>query len=107
MELNIPIKRGTKANAVLRLLNPFLNTLTDTEISIVSTILDMEINSITRTNRTNLRDRLKMGKYTFNNYIQNLKRKGVILQTTTDLIINPKIVTLTGDHKYTITFVEN
>lgn len=107
MELNIPIKKGTKTGAIIRLLNPFLNNLSNSEISIISCIIDMNITSIKGSNRVNVRNKLNMGKYNFNNYILNLKKKGVIIQTTDDLIINPKIVSLVDQSNYTITFVEN
>lgn len=106
MELNIPIPKGTRSKAVLKLLNPFLNDLSDTEINIVSTILDMNIKVLTRTNRVNLRDKLKMTKYNFNNYIQFLKKKGIIIQTKDDLILNSRVVTLSKDNSYTISFIE-
>lgn len=106
MELNIPIQRGTKFKAALKLLNPFLSNLTGTEINIVSAILDMGIESISRANRSSLRANLKMGKFVFNNYIQNLKRKGVIVQTKDDLVINPRVVSLTKENTFTITFKE-
>jgi|ERR1700739_95433 len=106
MELNIPIKKGTKSLAILRLLNPFLSNLTDIEMAIVSTCIDMGIESITRYNRSNLRDKLKMGKYSFNNYILSLKKKGVIIQTTTDLLVNPKVKELLEQDSYTIKFNE-
>lgn len=107
MELNIPIKKGTKTSAILRLLNPFLSDLSDSEISIVSTIIDMDIESIKGANRVKVREKVRMGKYNFNNYIVSLKKKGVILQTTTDLIINPKVKSLVDQPTYTITFIEN
>lgn len=108
MELNIPIQQGTNTKAVLKLLNPFLNLLTETEISIVSTIIDSGVESLNnRKSRSMLREKLKMGKFTFNNYVQLLKKKGAIVQTSEDLIINPKLIILAKDRSYTINFIEN
>ena len=106
MELNIPIPKGTKSKAILKLLNPFLNTLSDTEINFVSTMIDMDLESLTGAKRAALRTKLKLGKYNFNNYVLFLKKKGVLLQTPTDLILNPRVKTLTDDTVYNITFTE-
>lgn len=107
MELKIPIKRGDKSGAVLRLLNPFLNDLSVNEINIVSTIIEAGITSIKGSNRVLIREKVKMGKYNFNNYILNLKKKGALIQTKDDLIINPKIVSIVDQDSYNITFIEN
>ena len=107
MELNIPIKKGSKTSAVIKLLNPFLSNLCTNEIKIVSCIIDLGIESVKGSNRVLVREKVNMGKYNFNNYILSLKKKGVLLQTIDDLIMNPKIVTLTEQVNYTITFVEN
>ena len=106
MELNIPIKKGSKTNAVIRLLNPFLSTLSDNEINIVATIIDAGITNLKGSNRANVRLKLRMGKFNFNNYVLNLKKKGIILKTDEDLIINPQIISLTEQDSYNITFTE-
>lgn len=105
MELKVPIKEKDKTKAILKLLNPFLSNLTDKEINVVSVMIDMGIDSLTKYNRADLRDRLNMDKYSFNNFVLNLKKKGVLIQTIHDIHLNPQLKTLTNDNEYTIKFV--
>ena len=106
MELKIPVKGKDKTKAILTLLNPFLGNMTDREISMVSSMIDKDITSLNKNNRADLRDSLNMDKYTFNNYVQNLKKKGILIQSTTDVHLNPQLKVYTADSSYTVSFVE-
>ena len=105
MELEIPVNSKDRTKAVLKLLNPFISNLTDREITLVSTMIDMDIESLTKDNRADLRDKLKMDKYSFNNYVLILKKKGVLLQTTEDIRLNPKLKNVTTEGTFTIKFI--
>ena len=40
MELKIPTKEGTETKTMLKIVNSFINNLTDIELDIVSTMID-------------------------------------------------------------------
>ena|ERR1700752_5297456 len=104
MELIIPIDSKNKTKAILKLLNPFLANLTNKEIEIVSTMIDMDIEVLNKYSRADLRDKLNIDKYTFNNAVASLKSKKILIQSTVDLRLNPALKTYTNDSTYTIKF---
>lgn len=105
MELPIPIKEKDKTKAILKLLNPFIGNLTNKQLDIISKMIDMDIEVLTKYSRANLRDSLDMDKYTFNNTVASLKTKRVLIQTTSNLKLNPAFKGFTKDDTYTIKFI--
>jgi len=107
MNLNIPIKEGAKTKAVLKLLNPFIGNLTEKELNITTRIIDMEMDILSSDNRSSLRMSLNMGKYLFNNYIQSLKAKKILLTGSNNiLILNSSLRQMTNSLNFNITFIQ-
>lgn len=100
MELTIPVNNLTKTK--LKILNCFINNLTDIELDIVSTMIDKGIVTLDKSNRNTLRTSLNMNKYLFNNYIKYLKDKKVLFTNESILTLNPSILNITKDNKITI-----
>jgi hypothetical protein len=106
MNLNIPIKEGAKTKAVLKLLNPFLGNLTEKELNITTKIIDLNLDTLSSDNRSALRLNLNMGKYLFNNYIQSLKSKKILLTGPNNvLILNSSLRQMTSSPNFNITFI--
>ena len=105
MELRIPIKEGSKTKAVLKLLNPFLSNLTETELNITSMMIDMDIDFLDRDNRTRLRTNLDMSKYLFNNYLQSLKGKKILINDNHNIpVLNSNLKSLVSNDNFNISF---
>lgn len=102
MELKIPTKEGTETKTMLKIVNSFINNLTDIELDIVSTMIDKGLITLSKNNRSELRSSLNMNKYLFNNYVKYLKDKKVLYLNNEVLTLNPNIVRLTADKQITI-----
>ena len=102
MELKIPVKEGAETKTMLKIVNCFINNLTDTELDIVSAMVDKGIIELTKNNRSELRSSLNMDKYLFNSYVRYLKEKKVLYLKGEILTLNPNIVRLTADNQITI-----
>lgn len=106
MKLEIPVRIVNNNKAKLKLLNCFLKNLTNAEIDIVSTMLDMNYLALTTEVRPILRQTLKMSTYNFNNYIKKLSDKEILYIPTDSkiLTLNPKVKQLTLDNIITVEF---
>lgn len=102
MELKIPIKEGSGTKTKLRIVNCFINNLTEVELDIVSKMIDSNYTQLTKNNRSELRSSLNMDKYSFNNYIKYLKDKKVLYSKDNILELHPNILRITADNKITI-----
>ena len=92
MKLTIPIAKNLGYRAVLSILN-FTTQMTETELDIVSTMLDNNIRVLTRRTRASLLTLLKKDKFTLNNHISRLKDKGILtLNEDRWFEINPNLV---------------
>ncbi len=105
MELEVPVKKENNKKAKLKLLNCFLNNLTDVELDIVSTMLNKGYTILDSDNRAEVRSTLNMTKYNFNNYTKRLVDKGIfILNPEKVIILHPRLKILTNDDTITIRF---
>lgn len=101
MELRVPTYNLTKTK--LKIVNCFINNLTDIELDIISKMIDNKYFKLDRNTRSQLRGSLNMNKYIFNNYIKYLKDKGALRANSDNILtINPTILKLTADDKITI-----
>lgn len=101
MELRLPTYNITKTR--LKIVNCFINNLTDIELDIISKMIDGKLYRLDRNTRSQLRSSLNMNKYIFNNYIKYLKDKGALKSDKDNvLMINPSLIKLTADDKITI-----
>lgn len=107
MELEIPIKEGAEAKTMLKIINCFINNLTDIELDIVSGMLNKGYTTLTKSNRADLRSSLNMDKYLFNNYIKYLKDKKVLFVNNEVLTLNPMIRYYTSGNEITIKLKPN
>lgn len=107
MEINIPIKEGSKTKAVLTLFNSLIGNLTETEMNLTVKMIDMGISELDSNNRSDLRLSLNMGKYLFNNYIQSLKSKNILYNGKYNIpTLNQGLKKLVDNDSFNITFVE-
>lgn len=90
MEYNIPVKRGLYHQAVLKILNTFLN-MTDYEIEIVATMLKLNIQILDNQTRKLIRETTGKDLFTFNNYIKRLKDRNCLIKSKEGLILNENI----------------
>lgn len=106
--LKIPVGKGNSKKAMLKLLRTYINKPTDTEIDIVADMLEHKVYILDRGNRVDVRTRLSINKYTFNNYLKRLKDKGFVYLDTKDktLKLNPGIINLTKDNTIQVNFYE-
>ena len=102
MELKIPVKEGAETKTMLKIVNCFINNLTDVELDIVSAMINKGYTTLSKNNRSELRSSLNMDKYLFNNYVKYLKDKKVLYLNQDILTLNPNIVRLTSDNQITI-----
>ena len=102
MELKIPVKEGAETKTMLKIVNCFINNLTDVELDIVSAMINKGYTTLSKNNRSGLRSSLNMDKYLFNNYVKYLKDKKVLYLNQDILTLNPNIVRLTSDNQITI-----
>lgn len=102
MELKIPVKEGAETKTMLKIVNCFINNLTDVELDIVSEMINKGYTTLSKNNRSELRSSLNMDKYLFNNYVKYLKDKKVLYLNQDILTLNPNIVRLTSDNQITI-----
>ncbi len=102
MELKIPVKEGAETKTMLKIVNCFINNLTDVELDIVSEMINKGYTTLSKNNRSELRSSLNMDKYLFNNYVKYLKDKKVLYLNEEILTLNPNIVRLTSDNQITI-----
>jgi len=102
MELKIPVKEGAETKTMLKIVNCFINNLTDVELDIVSEMINKGYTTLSKNNRSELRSSLNMDKYLFNNYVKYLKDKKVLYLNEEVLTLNPNIVRLTSDNQITI-----
>ncbi len=102
MELKVPIKDGTGTKTKLRIVNCFINNLTEVELDIVAKMIDDNYIELNKNNRSQLRSSLNMNKYSFNNYIKYLKDKKVLYTKDNVLMLHPNIIKITADNKITI-----
>jgi ABC-type dipeptide/oligopeptide/nickel transport system permease component len=102
MELKIPVKEGAETKTMLKIVNCFINNLTDVELDIVSAMINKGYTTLSKNNRSELRSSLNMDKYLFNNYVKYLKDKKVLYLNEEVLTLNPNIVRLTSDNQITI-----
>lgn len=93
--LKIPVKKGGSKKFMLELLRPVISEPTSVEIKILADMLENETYILTRDNRVALRERLNIEKLTFNNYLQRLKAKGLIITNNKKLMINPMLISAT------------
>lgn len=104
MELNIPILEKNKI--LVKMISPIVGNLTSKEIDILTIILDKKISILDKNTRTDVRMSLNMGKFNFNNYIQKLKEKKIILVVDKlTLEINPTILNILKQESLSINFV--
>lgn len=75
--------------------------LTNLEVDILATMLKQGIIVVNTDTREILRKVLDKGKYTLNNYIIQLKEKGILIEHTgtKSLEINPNLVSAVKDHE--------
>lgn len=106
MKLEIPVRIVNNNKAKLKLLNCFLKNLTNAEIDIVSTMLDMNYLALTTEVRPILRQTLEMSTYNFNNYIKKLSDKEILYlpKDSKVLTLNPRVKQLTSDNVITVEF---
>lgn len=98
--LKIPTLKGKGKRALLMMLRPYINNPTETEVDILSEMLEYKIYTLNKNNRVVIRTKLDINKFTFNNYLKRLKDKGLVLFDKTDnlLKLNPSIISLTKDN---------
>ena len=107
-EIKIPIKKGTKTLAILKLLTAFINYPTDKELELIATLIDNKLYVLSKDNRVKLRMAINMDKYTFNTYIKRLKDKGVFIKNKEGVLtINSYLIVLTSNNSITIKFDES
>lgn len=105
MDINIPIKEGSKTKAVLTLFNSLIGNLTETEMRVTVKMIDMNITELDADNRSSLRLSLDMGKYLFNNYIQSLKSKNILYNGKHNIpTLNQGLKQLVENNSFNITF---
>ncbi len=107
MELKIPVKKENNIKAKLKLLNCFLNNLTEVELDIIATMINMGYNTLGRESdaRADVRKHLKMTKYNFNNYTKRLTDKHILYINQDKVVtLNPKVLELTRDNVISIEF---
>ncbi len=92
MDYNIPVNKDTVYIAIIKILN-FKLKLTDLEIKILATLLQHNKIVINTETRAFIRKTLNTSKFTTNNYMVNLKNKGIFIESNKDeLRISPDIV---------------
>lgn len=106
MKLEVPVRIVNNNKAKLKLLNCFLKNLTNSELDIVATMLDMSFLELSGESRSSLRGALNMSTYNFNNYIKKLTNKGILYlpKDSKVLTLNPRVKQLTSDNVITVEF---
>lgn len=98
MHYPITVKQSTYHKAILLILN-FNLKLTNTELDIVSIVLDNTDQVLDSKVREVIRLKLNKDKFTINNYIKRLIDKGIFIRTTDSIQINPSILEIVKDNK--------
>jgi len=102
MEYNLKLTKDNYHKAVLLMVNTISQLgLTNLEVDILATMLKQGIIVVNTDTREILRKVLDKGKYTLNNYIIQLKEKGILIEHTgtKSLEINPNLVSAVKDHE--------
>lgn len=100
--LKIPVKKGGSKKLMLELIRPLISEPTSVEIRILAEMLEQKLYVLTKDNRARLRELLNIEKLTFNNYLQRLKNKDLILLRDKKLIINPMLISITNNNTLNI-----
>ena len=102
-KLNLP---STSKKLMIEMINPVIGNLTTKEIELLSTIIDMKISVLDKDSRTDVRMKLDMDKFNFNNYIKKLREKKVLQQVDKlTLKVNPNLVHILKHDSININFV--
>lgn len=103
MQYNLPIDKDHYHKSALKLINVFLN-LTDLEIDIIAEMLKLNIKTLDKDTRKQIRESLDIDQFTFNNYIVRLKANNTLKETKFGLAINPNLVNSLTSKEFTFKF---
>jgi predicted transcriptional regulator len=96
--IDIPVKVGNYNKAILNILNCMLG-LSNFELSLLKVMLDNGVYELTNDVRHLIIKSLDKDKYTVNNYISKLGKKGILVKGENKVLtINPKITSVIGSN---------
>lgn len=102
MEIKVPVLKENFNRAKTEFIGLTLN-LTKLEILIISSMIDLNISFLDKKNRDQLRSKVGKDKATFNNYIYQLTKKGVLYKENKRLNLKEDLKSVLYSNKLTIT----
>lgn len=102
--IKIPYNNPEQKNLIiLKLWRSFINNPTETEMSILANFLTNEKGIISSDERHRVRTKMNIEKFSFNNYVQKLKNRGLLYIDSDKIMrINNNILSLVKKNNFSI-----
>jgi hypothetical protein len=104
MIIPIPVQSKDYHRAILLTLNPMLN-FTKYEQDIIVTMVTYNLQVLEKETRKKIVEILDTDQFTFNNYIQRLKKSGVLIKTVSGLELNTNLKNILADKEVSIKLI--
>ncbi len=103
MQYTLKVKRKDYCYSALKIIN-CIYKLSELELKILTDIMNKNIKILDKESRASVREFVNTDKYTFNNYINKLKGKKLLIETSFGLSINPGLINSIADRNFEFTF---